>query len=52
MVGIVADMWVNERSRYRRRLLPLEFIYKGMEEITVTPLPMTAIKWDNDVIWL
>ena len=31
---------------------PLEFIYKGIEAIIALPLSMTAIRGDNDVIWL
>lgn len=52
MIGIYIDMRFSKGNRYRRRLLSLEFIYKGVEAITVTLLPMTAIKWGNDVIWL
>lgn len=45
-------MRFSKDNMYRRRLLPLEFIYKGVEAITVTLLPTTAIKWSNNVIWL
>lgn len=50
MIGIDVDICFNEGNSYLKGQLPLDLIYKGIEAITVTLLPLTAIKWVSGMI--